>query len=319
MNLFVILRDGDHEGVGECAPATADVETLAKEAEPTLKALFDTGILEMGPWFTWQKGRAMGLHPAALAAIDIAQWDLLAKKAGLPLYRLLGLEKPVAATSVTIGINPPEKVKELVPEMLSLWKTRFLKVKLGSPEGIEHDKASYLAAREASRKFKAILRVDANGGWGPSDALVMLKWLAQRDCEYVEQPLPKGMEEELPRLFALRPLPIYLDESVHFSEDVPAVADRCDGVNVKLMKTGGITEALRVVAAARAHRLKTMIGCMSDSSIGIAAGAAMGILFDAIDLDSHLNQNPDPAEGLKMIMGVVVPPDRPGHGAVLVE
>jgi L-alanine-DL-glutamate epimerase-like enolase superfamily enzyme len=95
------------------------------------------------------------------------------------------------------------------------------------------------------------------------------------------------------------------------------VADRCDGINLKLMKCGGITEAVRIVATARAHGLKTMIGCMSESSIAIAAGAAIGSLFDHIDLDSHLNLNPDPAGGIAFVDGVVVPPNTPGHGAFL--
>ncbi len=318
-NLFVLLSDGVHEGVGEAAPATADVETLAVEAEPSLKALFATGCLENGPDFTYEKARLMGIHPAAIAAVDIALWDLLAKQAQMPLYKMLGLEKPVAPTSVTIGINPPERVRELVPEMLTVWKARKLKIKLGSPEGLDHDKASYEAAREAAAKFDVGLRVDANGGWTPKGAIEMDQWLSERGCDYIEQPLAKGMESELPAVFARRRLPLFLDESVHFSTDVPAIADRCDGVNFKLMKTGGITEALRVIATARAHGLQIMIGCMSDSSIGIAAGAALGILCEHIDLDSHLNQNPDPAEGLKMVAGVVIPPDRPGHGAVLVE
>jgi muconate cycloisomerase len=90
-----------------------------------------------------------------------------------------------------------------------------------------------------------------------------------------------------------------------------------DGVNLKLMKCGGITEALRIVATARAFGIKTMIGCMSESSIAIAAGAAMGSLFDHIDLDSHLNLNPDPAEGAPIVDGVVTPTDRPGHGGRL--
>lgn len=319
LNLYVTLSDGTYEGIGEAAPGTSDIETLATDAEPTLKALIATGCLELGPSFTYAKGRAMGVHPAALAALDIAQWDLLGKQANMPLHKLLGLPKPVSPTSVTIGINPPERITELVPEMLSKWKARRLKIKLGSPEGIEHDKASYEAARAAAAPYKVGLRVDANGGWTPEGAIEMDSWLADRDCAYIEQPLAQGMESELPAVFSARKLPLFLDESVHFASDVPKVADRCDGVNLKLMKTGGITEALKLVAVARAHKLQTMIGCMSDSSIAIAAGASIGILFDHIDLDSHLNLNPDPAEGLKMVTGVVIPSDRPGHGASLVE
>ena len=148
---------------------------------------------------------------------------------------------------------------------------------------------------------------------------MMLAWLAEQHVEYVEQPLVEGAEADLPKIYENRPLPIYVDESCRFSSDVPKFAASVDGVNLKLMKCGGITEALRIVATARAHGLKTMIGCMSESSIAIAAGAAIGALFDSIDLDSQLNLNPDPADGAPIIDGVVTPTDRPGHGGRLLD
>lgn len=317
MNLYAVVRKDGIVGIGECAPPTADVDTLAVAAEPWLRGLHATGVLDEGPEAAWTKAREMGIHPAAIAAVDIALWDWRAKRAGLPLYRLLGLGKPIQPTTVTIGINPPETVKELVPEMLERWQAKKLKVKLGSPAGLDHDQESYLAAREAALAKGVTVRVDANGGWSLAGAKEMMAWLASRDCEYVEQPLPKGAEDQLPELFARRPLPLFLDESVQVSDDVAPVADRCDGINLKLMKTGGITDALRVVEKARGHGLSTMIGCMSDSTVGIAAGAAMGALFDHIDLDSHLNLDPDPAEGLDFVDGVVMPSDLPGHGARL--
>ena len=142
----------------------------------------------------------------------------------------------------------------------------------------------------------------------------MMAWLADRGAEYVEQPLKQGQEDALPDLFRHRPLPLFVDESVRVSGDVPALADRVDGVNLKLMKCGGITEALRIVATARACGLKTMIGCMGESSISIAAGASLSELFDHIDLDSHLNLAPDPATGAAMVDGVVLPGAVSGHG-----
>ncbi|MCG9893885.1 MAG: hypothetical protein MH204_00235, partial [Fimbriimonadaceae bacterium] len=230
-NLFVKVRDGDFTGVGEAAPATADVETLAKEAVPSLEALIASRAPEMGPWACWQRGRQMSVHPAALAAIDIALWDLLARKAGLPLHRMLGLERGVIQTSVTVGINPPDRVAELVPEMLHRWKARVLKVKLGSPAGIDHDQESYVAAWKPARSLGVPIRVDANGGWSPADAEKMMRFLAERDCDFVEQPLARGQEDALPELFARRPLPIWLDETVQSSGDIPPIADRCDGGN----------------------------------------------------------------------------------------
>lgn len=259
------------------------------------------------------------IDPPARAAADIALWDLLAKQAGMPLYRLLGLPRRAVATSVTIGINPPEVTRERVPEILRTTGAKCLKIKLGSVEGRDHDKDHFMAAKEAAAPFDAILRVDANGGWTPEEAIAMNVWLAERGVDYVEQPLPQGEESELPAVFAARRLPIFLDESVRDSTSVPKIADRCDGVNLKLMKTGGITEALKLISTARAHGLKTMIGCMSESSIAIAAGASLGALFDHIDLDSHLNLAPDPADGAPIVDGVVLPADRPGHGGRLLS
>jgi L-alanine-DL-glutamate epimerase-like enolase superfamily enzyme len=316
-NLYVFVRDGDHVGIGECAPGTGSDEELASAAEHQLKKLIDTDIRELSIHDIVARGVNLGIDEPALAGLDIALWDLLAKKANLPLYRMFGLGKPVEHTSVTIGINPPDVMRERVPKLLSTVRTKSLKIKLGSPEGVEADRDSYEAAREASRDFHVKLRVDANGGWSVADARHMIRWLSERGCEYVEQPLAQGQELDLPEIFRDRPLPIFLDESIRTSKDVAKLALHCDGINLKLMKTGGLTEALRVVATARAHRLQTMIGCMGESSVSIGAGAAIGGLFDYIDLDSHLNLDPDPAEGLKFVSGVVMPRDEPGLGVKL--
>jgi L-alanine-DL-glutamate epimerase-like enolase superfamily enzyme len=318
-NLFVFIKDGDHVGVGECAPGTGDDDALAQRARAQFEQVFALDLSDWSPYLVDLTMRRMGLEAPVRAAIDMALWDLTAKRAGLPLHQVLGHPKPIKATSLTVGINTPERTAELTAEIFGELRGKALKLKLGSPRGIRADKASYEAAMEALKPFKAAIRVDANGGWSVEDALEMMPWLAERGCEYVEQPLARGEEDQLPELFRKRPLPIFLDESVRDAADVPALADRCDGVNLKLMKTGGITEAMRLVAVARAHGLQTMIGCMGESSVSIAAGASIGALFDHIDLDSHLNLNPDPAEGLKYVAGVVLPSDRPGHGATVVE
>ncbi|HEY3782120.1 MAG TPA: dipeptide epimerase [Fimbriimonadaceae bacterium] len=315
-NLFVFAEEDGLVGVGECAPGTGYDETLAAIAESQIMELVSNGLphsIEK----TWRKAREMNMDASALAALDIALWDLLAKKANMPLYKMLGLCKPHVPTSVTIGINPVDVILERVPDILYKSQAKCLKIKLGSPDGIERDKENYEAARKAAKPFNVKLRVDANGGWSVEDAKHMIQWLADREADYVEQPLAEGQEKELPKLFDGRPIPIFVDESCRWSKDVPTVAGAVDGVNMKLMKCGGLTEALRIVATARAHGLKTMIGCMGESSVAIAAGAAMGGLLDHIDLDSHFNLNPDPAAGLEMIDGVVTPRDVPGHGAYL--
>lgn len=316
-NLFVTVTDGVHTGIGELSPATGSNWT-GPRGQAQLETFLSNGFPE-NPFDNYAAMRAAQIDPPAMAALDVALWDLLAKQAGMPLYRLLGLPKRGVPTSVTIGLNPPEVTRERVPKIVQGAGAKALKIKLGSPEGRDHDKAHFLAAAEAAAPFNVRLRVDANGGWTVSEAIDMIRWLAERGVEYVEQPLAEGQEEDLKEVFAHRALPIFVDESIRFSEDVPAVADRCDGINLKLMKCGGITEAVRIVATARAHGLKTMIGCMSESSIAIAAGAAIGALFDHIDLDSHLNLNPDPATGAAIVNGVIVPTDAPGHGASLRE
>lgn len=320
-NLFVSVSDGTHTGIGELSPATGS-EWTAHRGEGQLCAFVDGSALFHGrqtpsPFDVYAEMRRAKIDPPAMAALDVALWDLLAKQAGMPLYRLLGLPNRSVPTSVTIGINPPEVTRERVPEILRSSGAKCLKIKLGSPEGREHDKRHFMAAAEAAKPFGARLRVDANGGWTADEAIEMIGWLADRGVEYVEQPLVEGGEGDLPKVFRDRKLPIFLDETIRFSQNVPPIADRCDGVNVKLMKCGGITEAVRIVAAARAANLQTMIGCMSESSIAIAGGVAIGALFDHIDLDSHLNLAPDPAGGLSMQEGVVTTREVPGHGGYL--
>lgn len=314
-NLFVFVGDGTHIGVGELSPATGSAWT-AEHGQAQLEAFIRVGVAS-DPYTNYARMREAGIDPPAMAALDVALWDLLAKQANMPLYRLLGLPKPTEPTSVTIGINPPEVTAERVPSILNSSGAKCLKIKLGSPEGRDHDKAHFMAAAEAAEPFGVKLRVDANGGWTVDEAIAMCRWLADRGVDYVEQPLAEGQEEGLMTVFANRPLPIFVDESIRFAPDVVKVADRVDGINLKLMKCGGITEAVRIVATAKAFGLQTMIGCMSETSIAIAAGAAIGALFDHIDLDSHLNLNPDPASGAPIVDGVIVPTDQPGHGASL--
>jgi L-Ala-D/L-Glu epimerase len=218
-----------------------------------------------------------------------------------------------------VGLNPPDITRERVPELLRRTRAKCLKIKLGSPQGLEYDQVHFEAAAEAARPYGPKLRVDANGGWDVPTARSMMHWLAARGVDYVEQPLVEGAEADLPHVFRGRPMPIFVDESCRFAPDVLKVADFVDGVNLKLMKCGGITEALRIVATSRALGLKTMIGCMSESSVAISAGAALGGLFDHIDLDSHLNLDPDPACGAPMIEGCLIPTDAPGHGAELTD
>ena len=317
-NLFLKLTDASGNiGLGECSTSTSDQDAAARADKQLTQFLTDHDIEGMAIHDVDALARTEGMDAPAIAALDTALWDQFARKAAQPLFRVFGLPNRSVPTSVTIGINPPEVTRERVPDILRRTGAKYLKIKLGSPEGVEADKGHFLAAKDSSAAFNVGLRVDANGGWSLTDAKAMIKWLATQDVAYVEQPLPQGSEDQLPELFAGRALPIFVDESCRTSLDAPKIADRADGINLKLMKTGGLTEALRLVATARAHGLQTMIGCMSESSVGIGAGAAIGALFDHIDLDSHLNLNPDPGRGLGLVDGVVTPSESPGHGVSL--
>ena len=319
VNLFCTVTEDGVSGLGEAAPGRLTGAESAEDCENQIKDFLgeNTQALD-NPFDGWQMARDAGVAPCAWAAVDTALWDLLARSQSKPLYRLLGLPRRAVPTSVTIGILPPDVVRERVPEVIQRTGARYLKVKLGSPEGLDADCEMFSAVQEAASSFDVKVRVDANGGWNLKDAQKMMTWLKKHDCDYVEQPLHHNNDDELPALFKNRALPIFIDESCNFSSDVSRLAHCVDGVNLKLMKCGGITEALRIVATARAHHLKTMIGCMGESSVAIGAGAAIGALFDHIDLDSHLNLLPDPATGLELSDGIVnVIPGAFGHGAAL--
>ncbi|GBC97495.1 L-Ala-D/L-Glu epimerase [bacterium HR16] len=316
-NLWLRVEADGIEGWGEASPFS--IGTYRESTEALLEAAGRaTALLE--PLHPLQRHRIEqllkehGVPRALLAAVDIALHDWLGKAVGLPLWKLWGLEREqIVPTTVTIGINPPEVARQRVRDWLALTSAKALKVKLGSPEGIEADKAMFEAVREESPE-SVILRVDANGGWNLQDAVAMCRWLAERGVEYVEQPLPKGMEEALPELYRLSPLPIFVDESCFTSSDVANLADRVHGVNLKMMKCGGLSEAMRIVHTARACGLQVMFGCYSDSSLAITAATHLSPLADHLDLDSHLNLLDDPFVGATLQDGRIVPNDLPGLG-----
>jgi len=316
-NLFVRIEENGIVGWGESAPGESEGASSVDEVKSLLDSFVKTGIKGNTISSLYDRSREMGIAPCAYVAIDTALWDLKAKKAGLPLYNLLGFPKPFVPTSVTLGINSPEVIKERIPIIMEGKSIKSLKIKLGSPKGIEADMEMFEQVLESTKNFKVSLRVDANGGWNVTDAIKMMKWLSKNDVDYVEQPLEEGKEADLKYLFKNRALPIYVDESCRFSDDIFSYYNYVDGVNMKLMKCGGITEALRIIDTAKSLKLKTMIGCMSESSVAIAAAASISGVINHIDLDSHYNLNPDPSEGVEMIDGITTPKYIPGHGAIL--
>ena len=318
-NLLVEVEHDGIVGIGEMAPTSGGaVAETAASAQADLGCWKDL-LADTAPW-EMQKTENLvcgsGGH-AAHAALDIAIHDWLGKRAGVPIWRLFGLDLArIPPTSLTVGINSPELLREIVPEILARTGALALKVKLGSPAGIDADKESFAAAQEAATA-PVRWRVDANGGWTPDAARTMIAWLAGRGVEFVEQPLARGREDDLPAVHKNSPLPIFADESIYLSSDIPPIAGSIDGVNLKLMKCGGLREALRIIHTARAHGLKVMMGCMSETSLAITAASHLSPLADALDLDSHLNLRDDPFTGASYRDGRVVPNDLPGLGVNL--
>ncbi|MFK7739885.1 MAG: dipeptide epimerase [Planctomycetota bacterium] len=246
---------------------------------------------------------------AAKAAIDIALHDWLGKKLGQPHWRLCGLDpKTTPTTSFTLAIDTPDKLRERAAEAAKTY--RALKIKLGS----EHDRAMITAIR-AGAGSDCTLRVDVNQGWRDRDhAAREIEWLAQRGVELVEQPMPKEACDDTAWLQERSPVPLIADEAVQRLSDVAAARGIYAGINIKLMKCTGLHEAYDMLVTARALGLKVMLGCMTESSCGIAAAAQLASLCDFADLDgAHLVRN-DPFEPLPFVDGCVLPTERPGIG-----
>ncbi|MBW4678561.1 MAG: dipeptide epimerase [Microcoleus vaginatus WJT46-NPBG5] len=318
-NIWVRIEHAGIEGWGEASPFS--IGSNRQTTEDILEALqpfvrLADGLNPLNRQQIEQLFIELKTPSAARAAIDTALHDWLGKKVGLPLWQIWGLNlKAITPISVTIGINSPEGAKERVRDWFKLTKFKFVKVKLGSTAGIEADKAMLMAVKEEAPP-QTKLSVDANGGWSLDDAVKMCSWLADLNVKYVEQPLPAGQEKDLLILKEKSPLPIFVDESCFTSRDIPKLADRVHGINIKLMKSGGLTEALRMIHTARACGLQVMFGCYSDSSIANTAMAQLSPLADYLDLDSHLNLIDDPFVGAVIKNGCLVPNDLPGLGLI---
>jgi L-Ala-D/L-Glu epimerase len=253
---------------------------------------------------------------AARTALDLALHDWLGKRVGLPLWQLWGLDRQqIGPTSVTIGISSPEAAQQRLLDWQQTTTVKAVKVKLGSPAGIAADQAM-LKAVQAVAPIDAKFSVDANGGWSLDQSIAMSHWLAEQGITYIEQPLAPGQEANLPHLYQQSPLPIFVDESCFTSTDIPRLADRVHGINIKLMKSGGLSEAWRMIHTAKACGLQIMFGCYSDSTLVNTAAAHLAPFADHLDLDSHLNLRDDPFVGAFMQEGCLIPNDKPGLGVV---
>jgi L-alanine-DL-glutamate epimerase-like enolase superfamily enzyme len=243
---------------------------------------------------------------AAKAALDAALHDLCGKLVGEPIWRVLGLSPTGPPTSWTIWLGDPDDMARRAEPLAD--RFRRLKLKLGGRDGLDVERV------RAVRGVTALpLQVDVNEYWEPDEALENVRELAALGVEYVEQPLSAGNPEGA-RLKEKSPLPIYLDEDCHTLRDVHDCAQRSHGINIKLAKSGGIREAVRMTHAARALGLGVMLGCMIESGLGIAAACQVASLCDHVDLDGNLLLAEDPWPGVELREGVQVPSDRPGLG-----
>ncbi len=319
-NVVISIQHDSIVGLGEMAPSEVTGDT-AESAEAAVTSWSDA-LCDVSPTDLQRIESILGPVPlvesAVRAALDMACFDWIGKRAQLPVWKLLGLDPlRIVPTSVTIGMNPLDVIRERVPEILSRTQAKVVKVKLGHAHGIESDQAMFDAVQIAAGNVaiaEPAWRVDANCGWSLDDARTMIPWLAGRGVTYVEQPLAERDTDAMLSLFRSSELPIFADESIHGASDVANLADRIHGVNLKLMKCGGISGALQIIHTARAHGLSVMIGCMGESSLAISAGAQIASLCDHVDLDSHLNLLDDPFDGLTYLEGRVTPNDQPGLG-----
>ncbi len=305
-SVIVRLSDGPLTGFGDAAPARYYGETAAtvvaylERMRPAVEQAAHES--ELMAHLTSRGGHD---EPAARASLEIAAHDMMGKRFGVPLCRHFELDPSDAPiTSISIGLDTPEVMLEKALEVRGY---PMLKVKL--------DAATDLSVVERiKRETGAAVTVDANCSWEPEDAVRKVAELARIGVEFLEQPVRADDIEGLRRVTERSPIPIFADESCPTSAQVPLVADAVDGVVIKLMKGGGLLDAVKMAHDARARGLRTMLGCMLESSIGITAAAHISPLVDYADLDSAFLLANDPYVGMKIDQGRMVLPDEPGLG-----
>ncbi len=306
----VVLTEIEHDGVigrGEASPSARYGETIETVRDFLQK--FDSKKYS-NPFareeiLTDLKKKENGNH-AAIAAIDIAMHDWIGKKLGIPLRTFFGLYGiPAPLSSFTIGYDSIETVKSKIIDAKSY---PILKIKLGFENDIEIIKL-------VRQLTTARIRVDANEGWQTKEiALDRINQLVKYNVEFVEQPMPANLIDEMIWLKSRSPIPLIADESVTTSDSIFKWKDAFHGINIKLMKCGGLNEALRMISVARVCGMKVMIGCMIETSIGITAAAQIAALCDYADLDGALLTTNDPFHGVVNNYGEMSFPDKPGLG-----
>lgn len=305
----VVQVELEHDGIvgrGEAAPVYYRGESVESArdflatAAPPLVGDDPFALEEIEERLEDVEGEAAGK-----AALDAALHDWIGRRLGVPLWRLLGLSPTAPPTSYTISIDTVEGTRDRARRAHDF---RALKVKVGGAEDLERVEA-------VRAESDAPLRVDANEGWTLESARELMPELIRLDVEFVEQPFPAADVDSFTALGELHPrLPVVVDEGCQDLGDVAPAAAYADGINVKLAKSGGVREAVRMIHAARALGLRVMLGCMVESQLGVAPAAAIASLADWVDLDGHLLLDEQPFTGLRFEDGRVLPSHEPGLG-----
>lgn len=306
--LHVRFRSQGITGRGEGAPIVRYHESAetARKAVQSVAGYLGTA----DPWkFSKVLGEAFRRIEgewAAKAAIDIALMDWMGQKMGVPLYRYFGLDaRDAPLTTFSIGMDKPEVVRQKVREAEPF---PVLKIKVG----LASDEEMLASVRSVTKKP---LRVDANEGWkSKEEALRKIHWLETQGVEFIEQPMPAAMIDDIRWLRGKVHMPIIADEACLRPSDIPTLATAYDGINIKLDKCGGVLQAFRMIQVARSLGLKVMLGCMISSSVTVTAAAHLSPLVDYADLDGNLLIANDPFEGVRVEKGKLVLPNRPGLG-----
>ncbi|SDL55235.1 L-alanine-DL-glutamate epimerase [Catalinimonas alkaloidigena] len=306
--LIVALHDGQHSGFGE-APAIfyygVTVQQFQDALEQHRDAIEAWNPADTTPEAFWETmAPRLATMPFALCALDCAAHDLYGKRLGQSLYQRWGYTLDTLPLSdYTLGID---EIPVMVRKMRDFpWPV--YKIKLGTPDDIA-------MVRELRRHTQVPLRVDANAGWQPDQALRNIRAFQELNVELIEQPLPPADLEGARWLFERSPIPLMADESCQREADVATCAHHFHGINIKLAKCGGLTPARRMVAQARQLGLQVMVGCMTESTVGISAAAQLLPVLDFADLDTPMLLRTDVASGVRFEQGKVVYAQENGTG-----
>ena len=307
--LIVELREGGISGYGEASENPYYHKTIEEMAESLQRCreTIETGGGESPEEFWSRMQGHLSDNMFALCALDIAYNDLYARRKGKKLYELWGLDiQNNPLSNYTLGIDTIDRMIGKMKEMP--WPV--YKIKLGTDRDLEIVKA----LREET---DAVFRIDANCAWDAQTALNNAKELAKLGVEFIEQPLPAGDVDGNLFLFKNSPLPIIADESCQVEEDVMRCHGQFHGVNIKLVKCGGLTPARRMLRQAESLGMRKMVGCMTESSVGISAIAHLLPMLDYVDMDGASLLALDIAEGVRLEKGMAFYSDLPGTGVRL--